>query len=252
MTQKWFTLMSWNIAHLNPTGVRTWATRRGTVVRKIKNVAPDVFCSQENVKTVGKLSGYGYVDSKLSSYERVAGSDGRYIYIRQQTVQFIKGGVFQLTPEYGGDDKQAAWAILKMRSGGEPFLVTSYHLENEGVSDKIRIGQMKSTLSQAHAKARTHGIPESRVFHAGDTNFRNSKAITAIKKLGYADAFDKAKTVRKKSYRSFNDWRATRVGFRIDRIWVDPSRPIVLAQQITSLFRAADHNPQVVVVGKSS
>jgi len=251
VTQKWFTLMSWNIAHLNSTGVRTWATRRGTVVRKIKNVAPDVFCSQENVKTVGRLSGYGYIDSKLSSYERVAGSDGRYIYIRQQTVKYIAGGVFQLTPKYKGDDKQAAWAILQMRSGGEPFLVTSYHLENEGMSDLIRYKQMKSCLSQAKAKASVRGIPTSRIFHAGDTNFQTAGAINKVKALGYADAFDKAKTVKKKSYRSFNDWRATRVGFRIDRIWINASRPIILAQQITSLFRAADHNPQVVVVGKT-
>jgi endonuclease/exonuclease/phosphatase family metal-dependent hydrolase len=252
VTQKWFTLMTWNIAHLNATGVRTWATRRGSVVRKIKSVAPDVFCSQENVKTVGKLSGYEYVDAHLTGYKRVSGADGRYIYIRTATVQYITGGVFQLKPEYRNDDKQAAWAILQMKNGGEKFLVTSYHLENEGYEDTIRYKQMKSCMSQAKVEAHTRGIPDSRIFHAGDTNFQTTGAINKVKSLGYADAFDKAKKAQKKGYRSFNDWRATRLGFRIDRVWIDPSRPVLLAKQFVSLIRAADHNAQVVVVGKSS
>lgn len=250
MTDTWFKLMSWNISNLNSKGIKTWGTRRFIVVRKIKNVAPDVFCSQENVKGVGRLSGYDYLDSKLSGYRRVSGSDGRYIYIKTSTVKYITGGVFKLTPEYQGDNKQAAWAILQMKNGGEPFIITSYHLENQGLSDSIRIAQMKSCIVQAESKAESFYISPTRIFHAGDTNFLTQSAITKVKSLGYVDAFDRAKKVTDKKIKSFNDWLKPRVGFRIDRIWINPHRPVIFADQITTLFRSADHNAQIVVIGK--
>lgn len=243
----WFRLMTWNISNNNKFGMATWGTRRGRIVTAVKDFAPHVLCTQENTVKVGSLTGRDYIDDRLTSYRRISGGDGRYIFAHN-TVKKIAGGVFNLHPYYNGDDKQAAWAVLEY--GGSQFLVTSYHLENEGSSDSTRIAQMESCISQAAKVAEQHKIPSSRIFHAGDTNFKTSGAIATIERKGWVDAYNSAKIQVDKAVRSLNSWKKPPKGFRIDRLWVKSTRPIVKADQRVSLFTTADHNPQLFTIGK--
>lgn len=248
-TETWFKLMSWNISNNNDYGVRTWGTRRSRVISGILDFNPDVICTQENTVNVGNLTGRDWIDRSLPNHRVVAGGDGRYIMAHTR-VKKVAGGVFNLRPYYNGDDKQAAWAVLQIGTGNK-FLVTSYHLENEGTSDYTRIAQMESCLSQAAAKAEQYGVVANRIFHAGDTNFRTSGAISTIERKGWVDAYHSAKTQVDKGVRSFNGWKRPYSGFRIDRLWVRGSRPIVKADQRVSLFTTADHNPQLFWIGQN-
>ena len=245
----WFKLMSWNISNNNAYGIRTWGTRRGRVVAAVKEFNPHVVCTQENTVKVGNLTGRDWFDKYLPDHRLVAGGDGRYIFAHT-SVKKIAGGVFNLRPYYNGDDKQAGWAVLQLPTGN-PFLVTSYHLENEGTSDYTRIAQMESCISQAAAKAAQYDIPANRIFHAGDTNFRTSGAISTIERKGWVDAYNSARTQVDKAVRTLNQWKRPYSGFRIDRLWVKGSRPIIKADQRVSLWTTADHNPQLFWIGKN-
>lgn len=249
MTVPWFRAVSYNVAGYNVQGRKSWGkVRRLGVILTIRRWRADVVAVQElanDYATPDGLTPRDYVDVKLKRFARVhGGSDGRYLYIRR-THTIVDSGRFLLTPEYREDDKQAAWAVVDIHL--ERTLQVSFHLENEGTGDKVRVGQMRSVITQALEQARAYDIPPSNVFLFGDAN-DHTAVLAAAKDLGFVDAFTVATKTTRTGISSINGWRPARRGQRADLGLVTKNRPVIYASQ-RGTRRLADHYAQVFTFG---
>lgn len=246
--QRWFKIASGNFAQYNAHGESTYLARRDDWIAEVKDINPDVLAVQEEgFDTLPWLDAAIYEAVGLERVE--GGSDGRYIYA-DPAFPVLGSGVFDLQPRYKDNDKQAAWAALNI--GGHYALVTSFHLEYRNPSDStLRVGQMKSGITQAAAQATRHSVPRENIFHCGDTNSDSWVTAKAAIPAGFVDVFKVALEVGDDDLRSFNGWKPTKEGERIDYIYAHKDGPVLAAGQRLN-HKAADHNIQAAVIGIST
>lgn len=243
-----FRVGTYNLAMYNTKGVSTYKKRRAGVIANVKTANLDVLNVQEAgsgtvldwwTKELGKL---GFSRAKV-------GSDGRYIFYKTGTFTYVDSGVFNLTPEFEKDDKQAAWAILTY--GSNNFFFASMHLEeaNGAAADKIRPKQATNLVSQANKKTKALKIPRSRWILSGDTNSVGA-VKTQMKNHGFVASSAVAAKKSNTAYATFNNWKRKLKGGQIDYIFVNAARPVASWTQVTSA--RSDHNLVVAEIGQIS
>lgn len=221
---RWYRIAAQNLGGMNDHGRATYRDRYPKIVADVRDLAPDVFCTQEVANPQ-----VGFFDGLMADigYKRVAGSDGRYIYVRRAT-KVKAHGVYDLEPRWENDTKQAAWAIVALH--GFDALVVSGHLESDDAAgaDPIRVKQARSQLEQAEATAKAHGLSVTRICHATDTNSDNLVREQAFNEAHYVDAAETAWKYANLLLATFKGWsKSLRAGARIDTINVHRARPVV-------------------------
>lgn len=241
---KAYRAVSLNVGGMNDYGAKTLGKRLPKIARDLARVKPDVIGLQELPDA--------HVDDMDDlmvplGYRRVGGSDGRYIY-RLAAHDRIEAGVFDLKPRYDGDDKQAAWAVLRIN--GTLELVVCGHLESDAPANAERVGQALDMLSQAQHTATRHGLGKSRISYLVDTNSDNQVRVDAFNDKNYVDA---AETAWKRSYASkstFVGWAAKiGNGARIDGIYVHRTRPVLYYTTRIKSAGLSDHLMIVADIG---
>jgi endonuclease/exonuclease/phosphatase family metal-dependent hydrolase len=241
---KAYRAVSFNVGGMNEQGAKTIGKRLPKIARDLARVKPDVIGLQELPNA--------WVDDMDHlmvgwSYRRVCGSDGRYIY-RHEDVDRVAHGVFDLKPRYQDDDKQAAWAVLRIN--GRLEVVVCGHLESDNPANAERVGQALDMLRQAHAVATRHGLSKSRIAYLVDTNSDNQVRVDAFNEKNYVDA---AETAWKRSYVSrstFVGWAAqVREGARIDGIYVHRTRAVLYYTTRVKSAGLSDHLMIVADIG---
>lgn len=241
-----FRVGTYNLAMYNTRGSSTYKKRRAGVIANIKKANLDILKVQEAGS--GLVLTWWTKELKKIGFNRAAGgSDGRFIFYKPTTFTYVDSGVFNLTPEYQQDDKQAAWAILTY--GTNNFFFASMHLEeaNGAAADKIRPKQAKNLVSQANRKTKALGIPRSRWVLSGDTN--SVGAVKAqMKTHGFVASSAVAARKSNTAYATFNNWTKKLKGGQIDYIFVHSTRPVTKWTQTTSA--RSDHNLVIAELGQ--
>lgn len=236
---------------------KTQAVRMPLFLSMVSEEKPDVIAVQElsnqaadrKVHVGGKVAytPREYVDKK-SGYRRLSvGSDGRYLLVTD-AIKFIAGKTIMMDPEYGGDDKQAALAVLE--KNGIRFSIDSFHTENQGADDKYRVGQIKDLLKEHSAFVKPYGVPLNRQFHAGDANDRVNVLKSAFGPAGFVDGalLAPAASRHNEEYKSAGVYMRTPKGERIDLICVYKTGVKVLLFKEIIDVPCSDHNGQLLIV----
>ena len=243
----WFDIEGWNLGGMNATGLARWDGTEQAKVNDISEVNADIVCVQELPGP--KVKSFSARMLK-ADYVRVCGSDGRYIF-RKTAVREGASGVFNLTPIYANDNKQAAWAEL-YPGGPNSIFITNGHLEfREGAeADSVRVKQALNQLTQGRAKAKSLGITLTRQFFVADTN-SEGMVRDALKAADCIDMFARAGIRQNATTATFTGWNTSPfVGKRIDFIGTHTSRPVVNAGVRRKNSGLSDHLASVCVVGK--
>jgi hypothetical protein len=220
----WYRAVGQNLGGMNDHGRATYKTRYVEIVADIKELAPDIVGVQELADPQ-----VPYFDQlmKKAGYKRVAGSDGRYIYVKTGT-PVKAAGVFDLQPRYNGDDKQAAWAVVTV--DGHDAIPVVGHLEHEEGADNQRVGQAVSQITQAEGIAAKRGLSRTRIVHINDNNSNDWVRERAFNEHHYVDAMETAWKVTSFLKATFKGWgRGLPNGARIDSINVHRARPVLFA-----------------------
>lgn len=241
-----FKVATYNLAMYNRRGKDTYLTRRVDIVRNVTNATPDILFVQE--AGYEELKWWDAEFATLGLFRAKGGSDGRYIYYRKSLFTLQASGVFELHPEYDNDDKQAAWAVLRI--DGIDYFVSSFHLESAdgAAADAIRPKQMESLFDQAAVECVPRKIPLHRRIFAGDTNSQTLVKNHMWQAHRFVTASKNATTVINSVFATFNNWIAKLRGAHVDYIFVHYDRPVERWSQITST--ASDHNLVFATIGK--
>lgn len=254
--QIWYGVQLRNIGGFNTKGAQTIKKRIPKIVADIKK-SPHYAYSAHAILELPKAQ-IAQMDTEMGKigFKRVPkGSDGRHIYV-PKAWKIKASGHFELKPLYRGDDKQAAWAILTVptpdgKKSADAMLVAG-HLEHEAPADMIRVDQFKSQHQQAVKMAKKHGLGETRIVHAVDTNSNTWVRDKAAEPLGLRDVFDIADKTTNKNLHTFVGWDGPsgRKGAGYDFIFVRSTRIILYAgKRKAGVKGVLDHLPVLMVMG---
>jgi endonuclease/exonuclease/phosphatase family metal-dependent hydrolase len=271
-------VMSYNIRKATSDGrieggnrVATWSQRRSGVADLINNAAPDAVAIQEGAALVAPqerqvddlvtaLGGsYSLAETEVPPWERGhTVRAGTYILYRKGAVAAVdgEGGHWEL-----GDNRFAAYQVLKNNQSGAEFLFVAPHLQvtgQPGGTDQGRQNEDKSMVGQANAYAASlGGLP---IVYGGDFNSDPSHghAFNGPSdynlSVGLDDAFDVAQSRTNARYNSANGYQTKPpdLGLRIDYVFVTPGIAVtswsLLLDTVDGRFQGvipSDHNPLV-------
>lgn len=242
---KAYRAVSLNIGGMNDQGRATLHTRAPKIVKAIARRRPEVVAIQELPD--GFVAEFDHL-MVAAGFRRVVGQDGRYIY-RAKAIERVAFGIFDLQPRYQGDDKQAAWAILRIN--GHLEMVVCGHLESDAPANDQRVGQALSMIDQAKSVATAHDLAYRRITFLADTNSDDWVRVQAFNERRWVDS---AETAWRRSYATtgtFTGWvkRLVKPGPRIDGIYVYRSRPVVNYTTSTRDLGISDHLMIVADIG---
>jgi endonuclease/exonuclease/phosphatase family metal-dependent hydrolase len=249
--------------------VAPWSQRLPGAVSLIRQANPDVIAIQEGAAFVGSSTTERQVDSLVSAL------DGTYSLADTEIAppqrHYFRTGVYILykTADYApvgtgdhwslGDNRYAAYQVLKNLKTDARFLMVASHLEvGTGTSfDAGREAETKQMLLDAGAYAGSSDLP---IVYAGDFN-SDGGAIhdfdgpgIEMRAEGVADSYDSAQTVTNAQYDSSNDYMQTAPAHNeaIDHVYVSPGIGVTSWNLILDLTDGqfvgvipSDHNPLV-------
>jgi endonuclease/exonuclease/phosphatase family metal-dependent hydrolase len=269
-------VMTYNILELSADGrhegsgtVAPWSQRKAGAVRLIKAANPDVVAVQEGSDWVGRPRGHRQVDSLRAAL------GGAYALAHTEVSpnrpHYFRTGVYILYKKaeyraYGhswhwglGNQRWAAYQLLKNRQTGAKFLFVSTHLlvGDGAANDQRRESETKVLISKAGAFARKHHVP---VIYGGDFNSDHNRRhafngpAIAMHAANMTDTFNAAPTRSLGRYNSANEYdrRPPKFGDHIDYVFASPGVVVRSWRLVMDLSHGhlvgvipSDHNPVV-------
>ena len=206
------TFASYNVGSISSTLAkpsRSWANRRASAARAIKNTGAAVVAVQEATTAKhdgvphyldleGLLSGYklAYHPDKVGTAGKANSTKGAHIYYQPSKVSVLASGVESIRPIVPSSivvakDRHFAWAQMKDRTTGAQFYVVSVHLQTGSTVtlQRLRLAAIKGIDTFIAKKPRAGVVP---IIIMGDLNTDVARypngASTYLTANGYYDA----------------------------------------------------------------
>jgi endonuclease/exonuclease/phosphatase family metal-dependent hydrolase len=257
-------VMSFNIRYDNPNdGEDGWEKRRDFLADTVRAYRPDLLGMQEVLATQGdfiqeKLTDYGFVGAGRDDGKRKGESSP--ILFRKDRFDLLAHGQWWLSPtpeKVGSKGWDAAlprivtWARLRDRSSGVAFLWFNTHWDHVGNMARVESGKLMRRLIEEN-----RGDPDLPAIVTGDFNSTEDtpqyQSLTVGDGTGpdaglkLIDAYREVHPQREPEEASFNGFKGTRQGLRIDWIlhseqWVAKSASIDRTQR--NGHTPSDHYP---------
>lgn len=271
-------VMTWNICSEKPgciSGGQGWSRRESTFLGVVAARRPAVLALQES-----KVLASGRPDA-VPGYARAAYWSSKALFFDTAVYRLVPKG--DTEPEdldgtmrtcasaadgrYGcidlGGGKFAVWGELEDVETRQRVIYVSAHVTSGKSETYARARQREAKrLLAGVAALNGEGLP---VVLAGDWNShrnRDNDYIGAeLRKGGFRDAFDLARSVGRQHYNSYNDWETKPTisvtwGDHVDKVWVQPGRSVVRRWENSAPMTGgryagplvSDHNPVLVKV----
>lgn len=234
-TQESLRVMSFNIRYgLANDGENHWDKRKGHVVTTIANATPDFVGTQETLAfqaayIAERMPDYTYVGSS-----RTQDGNGEHCGIFFRTSRFDKliEGHFWLseTPDQRGSKswdsslpRMATWLKLWDRTNKQSFYLINTHFDHRG--SKARTESAKQIRSFVASLPEGSSVIVTGDFNAGvDSDPYKALFAQSDSSSVFVDTFAKLNPTAGKNDGTFNGFKGTQTGARID--WIAASREI--------------------------
>ena len=269
-------VLTWNICSEKSgcvDGGGSWSRREATFQKIVAARRPSVLALQEsrNLAFGRPTSVPGYTRAAYWSSKAVFFDPAVYgLVTKGETPREALDGSLRSCAEatdgrYGclelGGGKYAVWAELEDLATGRRVVYASAHTTSGKSESSARTRQAEVTRLLAGVTALN--VERLPVVLAGDWNSHRNRSNdyvgTELRRGGFRDAFDLARSVLRQHLNSYNDWRTTPTvsvtwGDHVDKVWVQPGRTVVRrwensAPMTGSRYTAplvSDHNPVLV------
>ncbi|WP_394280080.1 fibronectin type III domain-containing protein [Microbacterium sp.] len=232
-----YSLATWNVCS---NVCANWGTRKGIIDRQIREMAPNIIALQEASKYTKAPAGYAFVVNDQNDILVRKGVFGK--------VAANKKGKTTGSATFASKHSEAGhgvdWAALRHRSG-RYMVVFNAHLTTGTTKAQIKQREYEASKladivgSTMRALGTSHGtnLRNASVAILGDINTSKSTGgdatLSVLKKRGWYDAFDQARSLTRQHHNSANpDLLTTPVlgvtwGAQVDKVLVKPSRTVV-------------------------
>ncbi|MFK7738335.1 MAG: endonuclease/exonuclease/phosphatase family protein [Pirellulaceae bacterium] len=251
-------VMSFNVRYgAANDGPNHWDKRKPLVAETIREFDPDLLGTQETLKFQAdyiseQVDGYEYFGrSRMKSPNEHCG-----IFFRAERFTQLAGGHFWLSespevPESKSWDsslpRMATWVLLSDRSNelGRPILFVNTHFDHRGKQARLRSAELlRRKLKTIATVAKDPTIVVTGDFNTGESTAPYDALVTKNEML--VDSFRVINSEKQSDEGTFNSWKGTTSGARIDWVLVDPKCNILSADAIRSNAEGrypSDHFP---------
>ena len=209
-------------------GVNAWAGRKDAVIAHLRKLSPDLLGVQEAMPDQHDALAAAMADYAAVGAGREDGKrQGEFatLFIRKDRFEVVKSGTFWLspTPEVVGSKyfdaaltRICTWAVLREKVGGREFVFANTHFDHVGLLSR------ESAAKLIGSKLPTIG-PDLPIVLTGDFNADDTTtAYKAIVAAGLIDAYRTIHPTHEENEASFNAFRGTVKGRRIDYVFTSP------------------------------
>lgn len=206
-------------------GDNRWENRKDLVIKTIQDYSPDLLGTQETLKfqaEVLKQNLKGYTSFGRSREQDPKKGEQCTVFFRTSRFELVDKGQFWLseTPEETGSKswdsslpRIATWLKLRDKTDGKEFYFLNTHFDHRGKTARWESAKLISRKTQAFAAP----CIVTGDFNCGEAS-KPYLALLKNEKFKLIDSYRKAHPTRAKAEGTFNGFRGTDSGARID--WV--------------------------------
>lgn len=226
---------SWNLGLNNPTGLRTWPSRRPRIIKRVRQFRLDVLAVQERPQDPGKDLDGKIIGRDKKPMKKI-GQSGRYIYLVSSARD-----VAWISHLIAGKRVTLAAATIH---GTRRVYVCAHSLSGSGdKASSNRTAYYEGVWRRAEAFAAAEDVDRESIIVLGDHN--GGEAAVVGKERGWMRARTAAaiKGVLIRTYQAFGKYAKRAPGGQKDYILIHRSkRRTVQRYRVVSTPHASDHN----------